>query len=39
MSWRHGVFVVQLDGRAGMRSTMTVKFDEPNTVSVFRRLA
>ena len=39
MSWRQGVSVVQLDERAGMRSTMTVKFDEPNTESVFRRLA
>ena len=36
MNRRQGVFVVQLDARAGTRSTKTVKFDEPNTNSVFR---
>ena len=33
---RQGVFVVQLDARAGTRLTKTAKFDEPNTNLVFR---
>ena len=36
MNRRQGVFVVQLDARAGTRSSKTVKLDEPNTNSVFR---
>ena len=36
MSRRKGVFVVQLGAQAGARSTKTVKFDEPNTKSVFQ---
>ena len=39
MHRRQGVFVVQLDARAGTRSTNTVRFGEPNTDSVFRRPA
>ena len=35
MNRRQGVFVVQLDARAGTRSMKTVKFHEPNTNSVF----
>ena len=39
MNRRQGVFVVQLDAREGTRSMTTVRFDEPNTYSVFRRPA
>ena len=35
MSRRRGLFVVQLDVQAGTTTTKTVKFDEPNTISVF----
>ena len=38
-SRRKRVFVVQLDAQADTRSMKTVKFDEPNIKSVFRRLA
>ena len=39
MNRKQGVFVVQLDARAGARSTKTVRFDEPNPDSILRRPA
>ena len=38
MSGRKGVFVMQLKAQAGADAKM-VRFDEPNSNSVFRRLA
>ena len=36
-NWRTGVFVVQSDAQAAIRTKKTVKYDEPNMNSVYRR--